>query len=285
VELDNSSGGVNQQATTDLSNGGLDKSNTNINRPHIFVANEVFFLPKFASKGAFVQNTVGGWEVNSIITIETGASLSAFTGGASGACIPDTVGPNAGNCMTSNHLLNGPLFPGNGSTLNALIGTGFTSNNRPLVTGVDCNSGTSGSQVLNPAAFTLVGYHLGTVDPKMAARGVCFGPNARIFDLQFVKNWYFKEHFRLKFSIDAFNIFNHANFSTSGLQTGYNGNGLSCGTVAPCGKALNAAGTAFVPDLTNNVVTAGGGGTFGQTFGLIAGHESRELQYGLKLTF
>ena len=49
VELDNSSGGVNQEAITDQYNPGLDKGNTNINRPNIFVANEVFFLPKFAS--------------------------------------------------------------------------------------------------------------------------------------------------------------------------------------------------------------------------------------------
>ncbi|HLK05456.1 MAG TPA: carboxypeptidase regulatory-like domain-containing protein [Candidatus Acidoferrum sp.] len=246
VELDNSSGGVNQEATTDLSNGRLDKGNTNINRPHIFVANEVFFLPKFANHGAFAQNTIGGWELNSIITVETGASLSVFTSGASA-------------------VANAPGF-----NLNSLIGTGYNNNNRPLTTGVNCDSGVNGSQILNPAAFTLVGYHLGTTDPNMAARGVCFGPKSRVFDLQLVKNWYFKERFRLKFSLDAFNLFNHANFSTNGLQTGYNGNGLSCG--APCSP-------------TNNVVVSGGGGGFGQTFGLIAGHESRELQYGLKLTF
>src|SRR6267142_847514 len=238
VQLDNSSGGVDAQATTDLSNGALDKSNTNINRPHIFVANEVFFLPKFANHGAFVQNTVGGWELNSIITVETGSSLSVFTSGASA-------------------VTNAPGFE-----LNSLIGTGYNNNNRPLTTGISCNSGTSGNQVLNPAAFTLVGYHLGTVDPNMAARGVCYSPNSRVFDIQMVKNWYFKERFRLKFSIDAFNIFNHANFSTGGLQTGYNGNGLSCS--GPCSP-------------TNNVVVSGGGGGFGQTFGLIAGHQSREL--------
>jgi len=247
VELDNSSGGVNQEATTDLSNGALDKSNTNINRPHIFVANEVYFLPKFANHGAVAQNTIGGWEVNSIITVETGASLSVFASGATA-------------------VANAPGF-----NLNSLIGTGFNNNNRPLVTGVNCNSGVSGSQILNPAAFTLVGYHLGTTDPKMAARGVCYGPNSRIFDVQMVKNWYFKERFRVKFSMDFFNLFNHANFSTGGLQTGYDTTGLSCG--AACSP-------------TNNVVVSGGGaGAFGQTFGLIAGHQSREIQYGLKITF
>jgi Carboxypeptidase regulatory-like domain/TonB-dependent Receptor Plug Domain len=247
VELDNSSGNVNQQATTDIGQPFLDKGNTNINRPHIFVANEVFFLPKFKNHGAFAENTIGGWELNSIITIESGTSLSVFTSGAS---------------QSTNAA---------GFNLNSLIGTGYNNNNRPLATGVRCDSDTDGNQVLNPAAFTLVGYHLGTVDPNMAARGVCYGPKTKIFDVQLVKNWYVKERLRIKFSLDAFNIFNHANFSTSGIQSGYSGTGVVCGA-SPCTP-------------TNNVVTAGGGGGFGQTFGLIAGHESREIQYGLKFTF
>jgi hypothetical protein len=285
VELDNSSGGVNQEAVTAQAPGfsSLDKANTNINRPHIFVANEVFFLPKLLKHGAFVQNSLGGWELNSIATIQSGASLSVFSSGASGSCILDTTGPNAGNCMTSNHLAGGPLFPGNSSSLNALIGTGFTSNNRPLTTGTACNSGSlSGNQLLNPAAFTLVGYHLGTVDPKLASRGSCFGPHARNFDMQLAKNWNFKEHYRVKFSVDFFNMFNHANFNTNGLANGFTP-AVACGTVAPCGKALNAAGTAFVTDLTNNVVTSQAGvGNFGQTFGVKPG---RELQYTLRFTF
>jgi hypothetical protein len=259
VELDNSSGGVNQEAVTAQGlPSRLDKGNTNINRPQIFVANEVFFLPKFAKSSALVQNTVGGWELNSIITIESGASLSVFAGGAS-ATLNDLIPVSAGGDGVKRY------------NLNSLIGTGFTSNNRPLGTGIACNSGVSGNQILNPAAFTLVGYHLGTVDPKMVSRGVCYGPHTRNFDLQAVKNWYFKEHYRLKFSMDFFNIFNHANFNTNGLQSGYNGNGLSCG------------GPGCSP--TNNVVVSGGGGSFGQTFGTLVGHESRELQYAIKFSF
>jgi hypothetical protein len=46
VEEDNSSGSVNQEAFINPSNTRLDKGNTNVNRPNIFVANEVFDLPK-----------------------------------------------------------------------------------------------------------------------------------------------------------------------------------------------------------------------------------------------
>ena len=47
VEQDNSSGSFNQQAITDQADPALDKGNTNINRPNIFVLNEVYYLPKF----------------------------------------------------------------------------------------------------------------------------------------------------------------------------------------------------------------------------------------------
>jgi len=277
VELDNSSGGINQEATTDQTRPFLDKGNTNINRPHIFVANEVFFLPKLINKGAFIQNTVGGWELNSIITVETGASLSVFSSGAAGASINYVDAKTGLPVAVSSHL-------------NSLIGTGFNSNNRPLATGISCNSGTGGNQVLNSAAFTLVGYHLGTADPAMAARGSCYGPATRTFDFQLVKNWYVKERLRIKFSVDLFNIFNHPNFSTNGLANGYTPGGLHCNdAVGPCGLSVTntaANGVVATPDLTNNVVTSQAGvGNFGQTFGNIAGHESREIQYGLKFTF
>src|SRR5208282_4534868 len=71
VELDNSSGSVNQQAFINPADTALNKGNTNINRPNIFVANEVFDLPKFANTKKFVQSVIGGWELNSIINIQS----------------------------------------------------------------------------------------------------------------------------------------------------------------------------------------------------------------------
>ena len=290
VELDNSSGGVNQEMVTAQAPGfgPLDKSNTNINRPHIFVANEVFFLPKLLNHGALVQNTVGGWELNSIVTVMSGASLSVFSSGAGGAGSPQiTCDPASTYTPCINQGNTGTVSVP--SPLNALIGTGFTSNNRPLTTGTDCNAGESGNQILNPAAFTLVGYHLGTVDPKMASRGVCFGPNTRNVDMQLAKNWYFKERFRVKFSLDFFNMFNHANFNTNGLANGYTPGGLHCNdTVGPCGTQLNlnpvtGALMSVSNNFANNVVTSQNSVSgFGQTFGV---HPGRELQYTLRISF
>jgi hypothetical protein len=262
VELDNSSGSVNQEAFINPGNTGLDKGNTNINRPHIFVANEVFDLPRFTGRSAFVQSALGGWELNSIINIQSGASMSIFTNGAND--LNKTVNPmqipGAGPC-DSNNL-------SNCYQLNSLTGTGFGNNQRPNATGIDCNSGQSGNQLLNPAAFTFVGYQIGTVGT--ARRGSCSGASGRSVDMQLGKNWKIKERYSLKFSFDFFNLFNHANFNSGNLQgTGYSAN-VTCGANA-CSP-------------TNNIITTQNpqGSGWGQANSV---HPGRELQYTLRFNF
>lgn len=270
VELDNSSGSVNQQAFSDVNNTGIDKGNTNINRPHIFVANEVFFLPKLTDKSALVRSTLGGWEMNSIVTITSGASLSVFSNGASGYSSCSAADQAAGTCVMGS------------STLSTLTGTGFGNNQRPDLGAVPCDAAQNGRQILNPSAFTLVGYTLGTIGN--AGRGICTGPNTRNFDMQFAKNWYFKERYRVKFAMDFFNIFNHANFFGNQLEgTGFSASNLICGSLIP------AAGTTpahYAPcSTTNNVVTQQVGNpnsNFGQA---VAVHPGREIQYSLRFYF
>jgi hypothetical protein len=253
VQLDNSSGSVNSQATTDQANPGLDKGNTNINRPNIFVANEVFYLPKLANQNGYIRNTLGGWEVNSIVNVSSGSSLTVFSNGASSGTINGVTG-----------------------SLNSLQGSGFNQNNRPdTVAGVGCNSAESGRQILNPNAFTLIGYTIGTVGD--APRGYCFGPNFRNVDAQLAKNWTIKERFRVKFSLDFFNLFNHANFNAGNLETAnFNATGILCG----------ASQTLCTP--SNNVISSyslsanNAGSGFGQANAVQPG---REIQYGLKVTF
>jgi hypothetical protein len=258
AELDNSSGNVNQGAFIDPTRTFLDKGNSNINRPHIFVANEVFFLPKLASHTELVQKTIGGWELNSIISVESGTSLSVLTNGASDA--NSGVAP-ATNCGVAGNVT---------CKLSSLTGTGFGNNQRANVTGLDCNAGQNGKQILNPAAFTFVGYKLGTIGN--APRGYCRGPNNRNFDMQLAKNWDFKERYHVKFSVDFFNVFNHANFFGTNLEgLGFSGSNLVCGSAA-CSP-------------TNNVVTGQTGSpnsTFGQSNNV---HPGRELQYTLRFSF
>ncbi|HEX5236003.1 MAG TPA: carboxypeptidase regulatory-like domain-containing protein [Silvibacterium sp.] len=254
VELDNSSGSLNQQAITDQTHPGLDKGNTNINRPNIFVANEVLFLPKLTQYNRLVQETAGGWEFNSIVTAAQGSSLTIETnGGVSGA----PVG-------------------GVNSNLSALVGTGYQGNQRPLVTDVGCNTGRSGDQFLNPAHFTLNGYVIGTFPGNLERRGSCFGAPNTNMDGQLAKNWYIKEKYRIKFSMDFFNLFNHANFNTANLE------GSAFNPTAPvlCGDQSSPCSP------SNNVITSPNDPTaangFGQAGSVALG---RQLQYTLRVSF
>jgi hypothetical protein len=271
VELDNSSGSVNQQAFINPADTRIDKGNTNINRPHIFVANEVFYLPKLQSKNAIERGVLGGWELNSIITVTSGASLSVFSNGASGYSNCAAADIAAGTCVIGT------------STLNSLTGTGFGNNQRPDVGSVKCDAGQNGRNILNPSAFTLVGFTLGTIGN--AGRGICTGPDTRNFDLQFAKNWYFKEHYRVKFSMDFFNIFNHANFFGTQLEgTGFSASNLICGPLVPGGGGMVAH---YNPcSTTNNVVTQQVNPPNSNNFGQASAvHPGRELQYTLRFYF
>jgi hypothetical protein len=247
VEEDNSSGTFNQQAITVQGQPGLDKGSTNINRPNIFVMNEVYYLPKLANQNGFVQNTIGGWEVNSIFTAAHGSSLTSFANGSY-----------------------------NGGNVSGLIGTGYIGNNRPLtVAGTTCNSGEKGSQILNANYFSLVGYTLGTVPSNIEKRGSCFGAPTTDLDGQLAKNWQIKERYRIKFAMDFFDLLNHPNFNSNALEgTGYAPSTLTCGSAA-CG-----------PTNPSRLVTAQSGVSgFGSVSALQVGRGSREIQYSLKFTF
>ena len=273
VDLDNSSNGFGAEATTALSNPSLDKGNTNINRPNIFVANEVLFLPKLDKYNQFLRQSVGGWELNNIFTAAHGSSLSVFSAGASGAC--------------TNLDINNNCISGYSSSLNSLVGTGYTGNNRPLaVGGINCNAGEHENQILNPSAFTLVGYALGTIPSNVARRGACYGAPTTDLDTQLAKNWDLKERYRLKFAMDFFDLLNHPNFNTSGLE----GAGYTSPTPLYCGGAhapTAGGGPSGLPcSPTNNIVTAQGQVTgFGAVQALQPGHSNRELQYSLKFEF
>jgi hypothetical protein len=249
VQNDDSSGTADNQAETVNGDSKLDKGNTNINRPHIFVANEVYYLPKLANRNTLLRETVGGWQVNSIFSASHGSSLTVFSSGS----YKDTF---------------------NNATISQLIGTGYVGNNRPLLTGKGCNAGQKGSQILNPNAFTLVGYVLGTAMPNMARRGQCYGAPTTDLDGQLAKNWQIHDKYRVKFTLDFFDLLNHPNFDSNGLEgVGWNPSSITCGT---------AACSASNPTITAQSTVATG---WGQAGSMQSGKGKRELQYGLKFSF
>jgi len=247
VDLADSSGGISSGAYSDLSNTRLDRGNSTINRPNIFVANAVFYLPKLNDTNRFVKNTIGGWEFSTIGTAENGNSITVF------GVVPTDA---------------------NGGRIGSMSGTGFTNNERPnIVAGSSCNAGSHFDQILNPNAFTWVGYRIGGFGNEQ--RGYCRAPNNVDFDLALYKNFQPLEKLRVQFRLDAFNAFNHANFRGDNINASWlSGGTVTCGNSGqPCSATNNLITTYTPPASTSN---------FGQST-LTRG--AREIQYGVRFIF
>ncbi len=250
--LNDSSGGASPFAFLDRNNRDLDLAPSDINRPHIFVANLIYNLPKFQGSNSFARTIAGGWEVASIITVSSGTSLTP-TINATGISNSAGQGFQAGITGT---------------------GTG-TGNQRPLrVEGVPCTIESDGTRFINPAAFTLVGYKIGQTVPK---KTTCLGSPTKNVDFSVYKNFspswlkssFLGEGARLQFRLEFYNAFNTPQFRGDSIPLlFYNGN-VACGN-APC-------------SVTNNTITSAGvNGNFGQAAKSRGG---REIQYALKLNF
>ena len=86
IEEDAANGGASQGSFTDIQNINRDRGNATINRPNIFVMNEVFFLPKLTHRMTFLRQVAGGWEFNTIFTAENGNSQTFTRAAVSSHC-------------------------------------------------------------------------------------------------------------------------------------------------------------------------------------------------------
>ena len=251
--LSDSSGSSSIYAVLDRNNRDLDFAESDINRPHIFVANLIYNLPKFNGSNAFVKTLLGGWEVATIIQVSSGTSLTPQINatGIQGAGLPAAF--QAG-----------------------ITGTGTNvGNQRPLrVEGEPCTIDGPTGTFINPAAFTLVGYEIGETIPK---KTTCLGSPIKNIDFSIYKNFtpswlknsFFGEQSRLQLRLEFFNAFNTPQFRGDSIPLlFYNGN-ITCGN-APCSP-------------TNNTITSAGvNGNFG-----VAGRTrgGREIQYAIRFNF
>jgi hypothetical protein len=254
VQLDDSSAGLGWHTWLWGGNPSLNYGNTQINRPQIFIANLVYYLPDLKGQNEIVQGVLGGWELGAITQYASGTSTTYSQAGVNDAAT--------------------------GGTLTSLFGSGYNANQRPLSTGQSCSAGTGGAQVLNPNAATLIGYQIGTIPSNIMRIGSCPGPGYVDSDFSIDKNWrVWGERVRIQFRFDIFNLFNHPNFNGGGSINGTQG-----GTIANnvnCGPQIEGV---YQPcSMTNNIITRETNGlTLGQA---TQAKNAREMQYGLKVIF
>jgi hypothetical protein len=263
--LSDSSGGRSDFALQDVDDPDLDFGPSDINRPHLFVANTVVNLPSLKGSKPFVQTVLGGWEFATIIQVASGTSFTPNIGATGLSYL------NSGGAVQS--FTAG--FTGTGTAV---------ANQRPLFIG-PCEGTGDPEQIINPAAFTLVGTRIG--EPVSSdSKGRCPGPIIKNVDFSLYKNFspkwlkesFFGEASRIQFRIEMFNAFNTPQFRGDSMGLNFYGGQVVCGS-NPCSQ-------------TNNVITGIVGGTpsnptgspsnFGRAGNTRGG---REIQYALKFMF
>lgn len=167
-------------------NYNLERSFSPFDQTHRFVANGIYSLPigkggLVLNNGGAVSRLIGGWQLNGILTLETGIPFTVTT--------TDTTdtGPNHASRAT---CISNPYV---GATTNPslLAGTGAPG------------------FYLNPAAFAI---------PTLGTLGTCaprafHGPGIEDLDASLFKIFALTERYHLEFRSEFFNAFNHANFS------------------------------------------------------------------------
>ena len=210
----------------------LDWGRPETGRTHIFNSSLIWMLPTLEDESPLKRALLGNWEIAGILGAGTGQPFTAFAG------------------QLGSGLTGGPS------------GTGFADNQRPnRVSGEDCRaSGGVDEQIINPRAYTLDGFMLGTIGN--AERGDCTGPGYFQTDLAFYKNFPLRNGVKVQFRWDIFNIFNNTNFLFQNLDS----------TMDPSAVVLNAAQT--------QIVSATIPTSFGQA---TRTRDARQMQIGLKL--
>jgi hypothetical protein len=192
-------------------------------------------LPEFENKSGFEKHVLGGWEVGTIAQASSGLPVTVFTG---------------------------PI-PG---LTNRVSGTGYTGNQRPnVVPGQSCHA-TSGpkEQILNPNAWTLTGFELGTFGNS--GRGVCEGPGFFQVDLALYKNVSITKRIKAQLRFEVFNVFNRVNFV--GVST----------SLSPISATLDTGDQ----HTATKIIDYQPSGAFGQATGT---RDPRQAQFGIKLMF
>jgi hypothetical protein len=128
---------------------------------------------------------------------------------------------------------------------------------------VDCHAdGSNKSLWLNPAAWTLNGYQLGT--NGNSGRNTCNGPGLFQTDLSVYKNIKVGKNVKMQLRFEVYNLFNTVNFLGGSLTNTY------------------GASSAVLSADQTTIVSAVPAGNFGQ---LTAARDPRTVQLGIRLAF
>jgi len=231
-------------------NPGAEYANSDFDVRHRLTVSLTYAIP---GKKGYAQ-TLEGWELNSIITLQSPQYWGAMDEGTDAAGVgPLPVSPPANSPIRWDFFGNKDDFKSGptGIPQYTVATTGLPSACTTKALALD-----GGSPGAATAALNLFGcYAKGNsvmIPPALGQFGT-MGRNIfpdsgfRNFDFSVAKNWHFGERFRTQFRAEFFNIFNHPNFANPyGGQNGFGFNdpsvgGFGCGCATPDVAAANPA--------------------------------------------
>ncbi len=235
-------------------NPGAEYANSDFDVRHRLTVSLTYAIP---GKKGYAQ-TLEGWELNSIITLQSPQHWGAMDEGTDAAGIgPLPVSPPANSPIRWNFYGKPDDFKSNSAGIPFFPGQNApsapTSNSACNAKALALDGGSPGAATESLAFFgcyangnsIMIPPSLGTFGTM--GRNIFPDTGFRNVDFSLAKNWHFGDRLRAQFRAEFFNIFNHPNFANPyGGQNGFGFNdpsvgGFGCGCATPDVAAANPA--------------------------------------------
>jgi hypothetical protein len=165
--------------TEEVQNFSLDRGSSDADIRHRATFNVVYELPFYKTQQGMYGHLLGGWQLNSIIALQSGRPFTVFV----------TDDPNNDGLFNDR-----AVYLGNG------IGQGLVNDPK-----------SNGLQYLNPSLF-VSGSALGSGNSEAMGRNVFTGPTYYNVDFAIFKNTKVGEEKNIQFRAEFYNLFNRVNF-------------------------------------------------------------------------
>jgi hypothetical protein len=186
-------------------------ASSDFDRPNVFLINYTYTIPKLTSNKA-LGAAINGWTIGGQIVAQSGEPYSVYDySGDVGSLYFGTY------IEVSNPIL--PLLPGVTAQQAQLQGTTGVNPGKPVLNEADfypqfVQPGTNGVPPCEPG----IGCDSYESNFSNNGRNLFRGPFGVRFDMSLGKEFVLSERFRLRFNVDAFNIFNHPDFDAPNNQ-------------------------------------------------------------------
>jgi hypothetical protein len=216
-------------------NLSADRGRSSYDRSHHLVGNFVYELPFKPARNGWIGRLLGGWQVNTSFTFQSGAPFSVLNGSDPAGALAgidafagNGIRPNVYTKVDVSRMSVAELYTINQQLLHQALATA-QANFNALPTG-PCIPGLLPGTPLNDLLFARptgritcsgtgvrgVTVDLNGVEPRQrfgnAGRNILRSDGYRDIDFGVVKNTQFTESVRIQFRADIFNLFNQRNF-------------------------------------------------------------------------